>query len=244
MRVLLTGPTGFIGHYLAHTLLAAGHEVKALIRPGHERRLGKLQRAVTPAYGDLTQPHTLVTAVEEVDAVINLVGIIREAPGSSFYRLHWEGAREATRAQLAQLMRERMRLSRAQLDATRRELVAKKQDVMATLATPWLDAEAKASAKVLFESFFSIIENDDRFYLPVVESADLQLLTASGEPDDICLANTIPTGTPILRHGVTNAALGIEEVSLLDVAWQLPCNKDRVWVQSNELRVGTNFPAR
>jgi NADH dehydrogenase len=94
MRVLLTGPTGFIGHYLAHTLLAAGHEVKALIRPGHERRLGKLQRAITPAYGDLTQPHTLVTAVEDVDAVINLVGIIRETPGASFYRLHWEGARD------------------------------------------------------------------------------------------------------------------------------------------------------
>jgi NADH dehydrogenase len=94
MRILLTGATGFVGHHLAHALLAAGHDVKALIRSGHERRLGKLQRAITPAYGDLTQPHTLPTAVEDVDAVINLVGIIKEAAGASFRRVHWEGARD------------------------------------------------------------------------------------------------------------------------------------------------------
>ena len=75
------------------------------------------------------------------------------------------------------------------------------------------------------------------------DMSGLELLKADGEPDDTCLANTIPPGTPIVRHDHKNAALGIEEVSVLDVALQLPCNKDRVWVKSSELDVVTSFPS-
>jgi uncharacterized protein YbjT (DUF2867 family) len=96
MRVLVTGLTGFVGHHLGHALLRAGHDVVALVRPGHERKLGKLQRVVTVAFGDVTQPHTLPAALLGVDAVINLVGIIKENAwaGVTFEKMHWEATRD------------------------------------------------------------------------------------------------------------------------------------------------------
>ncbi len=38
MKILLTGATGFIGAALARRLIAAGHELRALVRPGSDRR--------------------------------------------------------------------------------------------------------------------------------------------------------------------------------------------------------------
>lgn len=95
MRVLVTGLTGFVGYYVGHALLAADHEVVGLIRPGHEGRLGRLREAVSFVDGDVTEPRTLGPALEGIEAVINLVGIIRENPaqGVTFERLHWEGTR-------------------------------------------------------------------------------------------------------------------------------------------------------
>jgi uncharacterized protein YbjT (DUF2867 family) len=103
MRVLVTGLTGFVGHHLGHALVRAGHEVVALVRPGSERKLGKLQRVVTAAFGDVTEPRTLKAALEGVDAVINLVGIIREDTwhGVTFEKLHWEATRDLVDASKA-----------------------------------------------------------------------------------------------------------------------------------------------
>jgi UDP-glucose 4-epimerase len=64
MRVLLTGASGFVGGYLAPALVAAGHEVQALVRDvgGYEAPDG-----VTPLAADLE--HLDRVALPEVDAV-------------------------------------------------------------------------------------------------------------------------------------------------------------------------------
>lgn len=60
---LLTGATGFVGSAVARALLARGHAVRVLVRPGSDRRnLAGL--AVWPVEGDLTDPASLALAVK------------------------------------------------------------------------------------------------------------------------------------------------------------------------------------
>jgi len=44
LRVLITGGTGFVGGYVVRELLARGHEVRCLVRPGSEGKLAFRER--------------------------------------------------------------------------------------------------------------------------------------------------------------------------------------------------------
>jgi NADH dehydrogenase len=70
-------------------LIAAGHEVRALVRQGSEDRLAS-RDSVDAIHGDVTDADSLHGALEGCDAVIHLVGIIREFPakGITFEKLH------------------------------------------------------------------------------------------------------------------------------------------------------------
>lgn len=92
MKVFLTGGTGFVGSEVLRQLMAAGHDVRALVRPGSEQKLA-VRDGVETWPGDATEPATLAGALAGCDAVIHLVGIIREFPGRgiTFERLHVGG---------------------------------------------------------------------------------------------------------------------------------------------------------
>lgn len=63
MKSLVTGANGFVGSAVARCLLAAGHEVRVLVRPGSDRRnLTKL--AVETVEGDLRDVTSLKRAVK------------------------------------------------------------------------------------------------------------------------------------------------------------------------------------
>lgn len=103
MRVFLTGATGFVGKGLLARLNAEGHQTVCLIRPGSK---GKMQQEeasrgnVTEALGDLFDTESLVRSMDGCDAIIHLVGIIREQPGKNvtFSRIHVEGTKNVLEA--------------------------------------------------------------------------------------------------------------------------------------------------
>ena len=71
MHTLVLGATGYLGSVTTEHLLAAGHQVTALLRPG--RAASGLPRGIRTRRGDLTDPASLERAVTaDVDAVLHL----------------------------------------------------------------------------------------------------------------------------------------------------------------------------
>ena len=103
--ILVTGASGFVGRHLVPSLVAAGHDVIALVRTptSGEMVLGRLssdQRAqVETRIGDVTRPATLAPAMAGVDAVVHLVAIPRDFNGGADLRLvNTEGTRSVVAA--------------------------------------------------------------------------------------------------------------------------------------------------
>jgi nucleoside-diphosphate-sugar epimerase len=73
LRVAVTGATGFIGRYLVRGLAAAGHTVRALVRPGRE---GAFEPPFVPPaelhVGDLTDAASLAGFLAGVDLLIHV----------------------------------------------------------------------------------------------------------------------------------------------------------------------------
>jgi len=102
MHVLVTGATGFVGHEIVKELLIRGHQVRCLARPGSERKL-EAAAQVEIFSGDVLNRDAMARAAAGCDAVIHLVGIIREFPrrGITFERLHVEATEIVVDAALA-----------------------------------------------------------------------------------------------------------------------------------------------
>lgn len=66
MKCFVTGASGFIGSNLVHELLARGHEVKALLRPGADQR-GLTGADFEPVAGDLSDRAHLTAALRGCD---------------------------------------------------------------------------------------------------------------------------------------------------------------------------------
>ncbi len=89
-QVFVTGGSGFVGSAIIGALLARGWRVRALVRRSPINRAG-----VESVRGDLFDTAALEQAMRGCDAVIHLIGIIRETPatGQTFARVHVEGAK-------------------------------------------------------------------------------------------------------------------------------------------------------
>jgi uncharacterized protein YbjT (DUF2867 family) len=84
--ILLTGATGVVGSELLPALLAAGHEVRALVRD--PRKLGEHRVDVQISLGDIGDPFSLRHAMRAVDTVIHLAATIRDQPGGTIEELN------------------------------------------------------------------------------------------------------------------------------------------------------------
>jgi nucleoside-diphosphate-sugar epimerase len=94
MKVFLTGATGFVGREVTRRLLIEGHLPVCLALPGSEKKLEMSERVILRR-GDVTEPDSLQRALQGCEAVIHLVGIIRQVPekGVTYERLHIEATR-------------------------------------------------------------------------------------------------------------------------------------------------------
>ncbi len=112
MKVFLTGGTGFVGSEVLRQLTAAGHTPRCLVRRGSEKKLA-LDSGIEVHHGDVTEPATLKGALEGCDAVIHLVGIIREFPGRgiTFEQMHAAATRHMVAAAKAQGVRRYLQMS-------------------------------------------------------------------------------------------------------------------------------------
>jgi len=76
MKTLLTGATGFVGAAVLRRLIAAGHDVRALVRPNSDRRnLSDLDCEI--AVGDLAEPESVRPAVLGCEAVFHVAADYR-----------------------------------------------------------------------------------------------------------------------------------------------------------------------
>ena len=91
-RVFVTGGTGFVGRAVVQALRAEGCAVRCLVRRGSERDLRGVG-AIERIEGDVMSRQSLDQGMAGCDAVIHLVGIIREHPsiGATFERVHTQG---------------------------------------------------------------------------------------------------------------------------------------------------------
>lgn len=76
-HVFVTGGTGYLGRPLIERLLADGHTVRALARPGS---VSRLPAGSTPVIGDALDAATFAAAVAPADTLVHLVGTPHPSP--------------------------------------------------------------------------------------------------------------------------------------------------------------------
>ena len=108
MKVLVTGATGFVGGEIIRQLHAAGPGIRILVRSPDSPRVKEAISCwgAEVQVGDVLDAASIDTALDRMDAVIHLVGIISEVCGSTFERVHLRGtANMIAAAQIAGVRR-------------------------------------------------------------------------------------------------------------------------------------------
>ena len=111
-RVFVTGGTGFVGRAVIHALRAEGYAVRCLVRRGSERDLRGFG-AIERVEGDVLARQSLDAGLSGCDAVVHLVGIIRERPAinATFERVHVQGTQNVLDAAAAAGVRRYLHMS-------------------------------------------------------------------------------------------------------------------------------------
>ena len=96
--VLVLGGSGFIGRHVVNGLVRAGCDVVVPTRRRERARHLILLPTVDVVEGDIHDPSTLASLMDDASAVINLVGILNEAGRNTFARAHVELAKKIVAA--------------------------------------------------------------------------------------------------------------------------------------------------
>lgn len=91
MRILVAGASGFIGGHVVRALLAAGHEVVAGVRRPQDFPRRDRCSALALDFSRPSEPGHGLPHLENIDAVINSVGILAEDRHNRFEAVHEHG---------------------------------------------------------------------------------------------------------------------------------------------------------
>lgn len=109
MRVLVTGGTGFVGGHTVGVLLAAGVQVRLLVRDA--RRAARWSGHVELAHGDLRDGAALRAALGDVDAVLHLAALTWAPRPDQLWATNADGTRRLAEAAAEQGVRRVVYLS-------------------------------------------------------------------------------------------------------------------------------------
>jgi len=98
VRLLVTGATGFLGGRIAERLVAAGHEVRALVRD--PRTQPESCCGAEPIPGDVTDREVVLRAARGCDGIVHAAALVRmwAADRRAFDRVNVEGFEAVARA--------------------------------------------------------------------------------------------------------------------------------------------------
>jgi nucleoside-diphosphate-sugar epimerase len=97
VKALVTGANGFIGEHLVKTLLEHGDSVRAMVR--REPAAAPLKAlGADVVFGDVTQPETLPAAIEGVDVVFHLAGLVKALRSDDLFKVNEAGSRNVAEA--------------------------------------------------------------------------------------------------------------------------------------------------
>ncbi len=144
-EVFLTGGTGYMGTALARELVRCGHGVRALVRPGSER---KVPSGCELVHGDALRAESYASHVPPADTFVHLVGVAHPNPkkAAEFRSIDLKSCEEAVHAARLASVRHFIYLSVARPAPVMREYQAVRAEgerlitesgMVATFVRPW-----------------------------------------------------------------------------------------------------------
>jgi uncharacterized protein YbjT (DUF2867 family) len=144
-NVFVTGGTGFMGRHLIPELARRGHTVRALVRPGSEK---KLPPGCTPLPGNALEKGSYAAAVPPADTFVHLIGVTHPNPSKvdEFRAVDVGAARAAIAAAVEARIQHFVYLSVAQPAPVMKAYIAMRAEceqvlrssgLAATIVRPW-----------------------------------------------------------------------------------------------------------
>lgn len=145
MNVFITGGTGYIGSRVIPALLERGHTVRALIRPGSEK---KLAPGAWPILGNALNSTTFARYIAPSDTFLQLVGVAHPSPtkAEEFQKIDLVSIQESVKAIHDSTIRHFIYLSVAHPAPAMKAYVAVREEgerliratnIPATFVRPW-----------------------------------------------------------------------------------------------------------